>query len=165
MKRTSKDNFEKIDLATAKIIACQLISEINYLCNFIEISGSIRRNMELIGDIDLVVIPKDHNSFLMDIKKIIDYDYGANKKIFGIYKNRPINIFITCVDSFGACLYQTTGPVFYNIRKRTKVKAMGYKLNEYGVFCNKTGNKVAGESENSIFDFFGWSRKLPEHRL
>lgn len=165
MKKATKDNFEKIDLIGSEIIAQQLISEMEHLCDSLEISGSIRRKMEQVGDIDLVIIPKNIDNFLMEIKKIIDYDYGGTKKVFGIYKDRPVNIFITDIDSFGACLYQTTGPVFYNIRKRTKVKAMGYKLNEYGVFCNDTGNKVAGESENSIFDFFGWSRKLPELRV
>lgn len=165
MKKATKDNFEKIDLIDSKIIAHQLISEIKYLCDSAEISGSIRRNMEQVGDIDLVVIPKDINNFLVEIKTIIDYDYGGTKKVFGIYKDRPINIFLTDSDSFGACLYQTTGPVFYNIRKRTKVKAMGYKLNEYGVFCNTTGDKMAGNTEDSIFDFFGWSRKLPELRV
>lgn len=164
-KKTAKNNFEKTGLINAQIVAHQLIHEIKDLCDSIEISGSIRRNAEEVGDIDIVVIPKDIDNFLIEIKGIIDYDYGGTKKVFGIYKERPINIFLTDIDSFGACLYQTTGPVFYNIRKRTKVKAMGYKLNEYGLFCNTTGKKVAGDSENSIFDFFSWSRKDPQLRV
>tara|TARA_Y100000813_G_C24153648_1_gene348479 strand:- start:749 stop:1249 length:501 start_codon:yes stop_codon:yes gene_type:complete len=164
-KKTAKDNFKKINLEEAKEVTNKLISEIKYLCDSIDISGSIRREIEKVGDIDIVVIPKNIEEFISKIKNHIEYEYGGTKKVFGIYKNRPINIFITTKESKGACLYQTTGPVFYNIRKRTKVKSMGYKLNEYGLFSLETNEKIAGDTENSIFDFFGWSRKHPSLRF
>lgn len=165
MKKTAKDNFEKICLAEAKNIATRLVDKIEHLCDYIEVSGSIRREMPMVGDIDIVIIPKCIDTFITSIRDHIIYDYGGNKKVFGLYMNRPINIFITTPESKGACLYQTTGPAFYNVRKRTKVKSMGYKLNEYGLFCTSTGQKVAGDTEESIFDFFGWSRKEPKLRV
>lgn len=165
MKKTAKNNFKKISLEEAKQVTNKLISEIEYLCDFIEVSGSIRREITKVGDIDIVVIPKNVSEFITKIQNHVEYDYGGTKKIFGIYMGRPINIFITTNESKGACLYQTTGPVFYNVRKRTKVKSMGYKLNEYGLFHVETNEKVAGDTENSIFDFFGWSRKEPKLRV
>lgn len=165
MKKTAKENFEKISLEEGKDIATQLVNEVEHLCEYIEVSGSIRREMAKVGDIDIVVIPKNADEFIDRIKQYITYDYGGKKKVFGLYMNRPINFFITTNESKGACLYQTTGPAFYNVRKRTKVKSMGYKLNEYGLFCVKTNEKLAGETENSIFDFFGWSRKEPKLRI
>lgn len=165
MKKTAKENFEKISLEEGKDIATQLVNEVEHLCEYIEVSGSIRREMPKVGDIDIVVIPKNIDEFVDQIKQYITYDYGGKKKIFGLYMNRPINFFITTNESKGACLYQTTGPAFYNVRKRTKVKSMGYKLNEYGLFCAKTDKKLAGDTENSIFDFFGWSRKEPKLRI
>ena len=90
--------------------------------------------------------------------------YGGTKKVFGLYKERPINIFLSDEDSFGACLYQTTGPAIYNIRKRAKVKKLGYKLNEYGLFNAETGEKLAGKTEQSIFEFLNWNYKEPNIR-
>lgn len=164
MKRTAKDNFEKTSLSDSLIVANQLIESLNHLCSKTHISGSIRRQKPEIGDIDVVVIPINLEDFILKIKDIIDFDYGGTKKIFGLFKERPINIFLSDENSFGACLYQTTGPAMYNIRQRAKVKKIGYKLNEYGLFNSETGEKLAGNTEESIFEFLEWSFREPNFR-
>lgn len=164
MKRTAKDNFEKTSLSDSLIVANQLIESLNHLCLKTHISGSIRRQKPEIGDIDVVVIPINLEDFILKIKDIIDFDYGGTKKIFGLFKERPINIFLSDENSFGACLYQTTGPAMYNIRQRAKVKKIGYKLNEYGLFNSETGEKLAGNTEESIFEFLEWSFREPNFR-
>jgi len=164
MKRTAKDNFEKTSLSDSLIVANQLIESLNPLCLKTHISGSIRRQKPEIGDIDVVVIPINLEDFILKIKEIIDFDYGGTKKIFGLFKERPINIFLSDENSFGACLYQTTGPAMYNIRQRAKVKKIGYKLNEYGLFNSETGEKLAGNTEESIFEFLEWSFREPNFR-
>ena len=164
MKRTAKDNFEKTSLSDSLIVVNQLIESLNHLCLKTHISGSIRRQKPEIGDIDVVVIPINLEDFILKIKDIIDFDYGGTKKIFGLFKERPINIFLSDENSFGACLYQTTGPAMYNIRQRAKVKKIGYKLNEYGLFNSETGEKLAGNTEESIFEFLEWSFREPNFR-
>jgi DNA polymerase (family 10) len=81
-----------------------------------------------------------------------------------MFNGRPINIFITNQDSYGACLYQSTGPAMYNVHKRKLAKSKGFKLNEYGLFDRETNEKVAGETEESIFEAMGWSYKEPHQR-
>lgn len=151
-KTTAKSNFEKINLQDAIKIANELKNELQPLCSNIIIAGSIRRQKQEISDLDLILIPHNLENFLDEVKNIIDYEYGGSKKVFGIYKNRPINLFITNENSIGSCLYQCTGPAMYNIRIRQKAKKMGFKLNEYGLFDRKTNEQIAGNTEESIFE-------------
>jgi DNA polymerase (family 10) len=164
MKRTAKDNFEKTSLEEAQSVANRLVEALKPFCSKVQISGSIRREKPEVGDIDLVVIPSELEDFITKVKEIIDFDYGGTKKIFGLFGERPINIFLSDEDSFGACLYQTTGPAMYNIRQRARVKKLGYKLNEYGLFNAETGEKLAGNTEESIFEFLDWNFKEPISR-
>ena len=75
-----------------------------------------------------------------------------------------LNIFVTTNESYGACLYQCTGPALYNIHKRQLAKKKGFKLNEYGLFNRETNEQIAGNTELSIFEALGWSYKEPTKR-
>lgn len=163
-KATAKANFEKTSLAEGVKVANQLESDLNKICSKVTTAGSIRQGKEKVGDIDIVVIPKDTDTFYDDVKQVIDFEYGATKKIFGMYKDRPINIFVTTNESYGACLYQCTGPALYNIHKRQLAKKKGFKLNEYGLFNRETNEQIAGNTELSIFEALGWSYKEPTKR-
>ena len=163
-KATAKANFQKTSLAEGVKVSNQLEKDLNKICTKVTTAGSIRQGKEKVGDIDIVVIPKNLDTFYDDVKELIDFEYGATKKIFGMYKDRPINIFVTTNESYGACLYQCTGPALYNIHKRQLAKKKGFKLNEYGLFNRETNEQVAGESEQSIFDALGWNYKEPNNR-
>jgi DNA polymerase (family 10) len=164
-KSTAKANFEKTTRESALEVARDLISAIGQYCEAIEIAGSIRQEKEMVGDVDMVVIPKEPvQEFIQKIKQSIDFEYGGTKKLFGMYHGRPINIFITNPGSYGACLYQSTGPALYNVHIRQLAKSKGLKLNEYGLYNRETGEKVAGETEESIFTAMGWSYKQPVDR-
>jgi DNA polymerase/3'-5' exonuclease PolX len=65
-----------------------------------------------------------------------------------------------------------TGPRRYNIRKRAQVKRIGYKLNQEGIWCDD-GYKVISvetdktyhcDTEQKVYDFFGWDYCKPEDR-
>lgn len=164
-KSTAKANFEKTTREEAMKIALELQSDIKDFCEKITVAGSIRQGKEMVGDVDIVIIPKDPvDEFIVKIKEKIEFEYGGSKKLFGMYKDRPINIFITNEGSYGACLYQSTGPAMYNVHKRKLAKSKGFKLNEYGLFNRETDEKVAGETEESIFEAMGWTYKEPHQR-
>lgn len=165
LKSTAKANFEKTSSHEAILIANDLCAHIDKYCTQYEIAGSIRQGKEMVGDVDLVVLPNmPVSEFIEKVKEVIEYEYGGDKKIFGMYLGRPVNIFITDAESYGACLYQSTGPAMYNVHKRRLAKTKGYKLNEYGLFNRETGEKVAGATEESIFKALGWSYKIPTER-
>ena len=165
LKSTSKANFEKTTSHEAILIANELCNRIDEFCEKYDIAGSIRQGKELVGDVDIVIIPKTPvDEFIVKIKETIEFEYGGTKKLFGMFLGRPVNIFITTAESYGACLYQCTGPALYNVHKRRMAKSKGYKLNEYGLFNRETGEKVAGNTENSIFEFLGWEYREPANR-
>jgi DNA polymerase (family 10) len=164
-KSTAKANFEKTTRAEALIVAEKLKKQIYSYCDRLEVAGSIRQGKEMVGDVDIVIIPKTPvDEFIQRIKETIEFEYGGTKKLFGMYEGRPVNIFITNEKSFGACLYQSTGPAMYNVFVRQIAKKKGLKLNEYGLFNRETDEKVAGESEESIFEALGWDFKQPTDR-
>jgi DNA polymerase (family 10) len=163
-KATAKANFQKTTRSEGVEVALQLQNELNKISIKTTVAGSIRQGKEMVGDIDIVVLPKDLDTFYDDVKDIIEFEYGATKKIFGMYKDRPINIFVTTNESYGACLYQCTGPALYNIHKRRLAKTKGFKLNEYGLFNRETNEQVAGDTEQSIFETLGWNYKEPKDR-
>ena len=164
-KSTAKANFEKTPRRDALIVASKLSQALWPLCEIVTIVGSIRQGKEMIGDIDIVVIPKIAPAeFLEKSKAIIDYEYGGKKKIFGMFMDRPINIFVTDKSGYGACTYQMTGPAKYNILMRRQAKLKGYRLNEYGLYKRDTGEYVAGATERSIFDALGIEYKAPTQR-
>lgn len=164
-KFTAKANFEKTTLSDGLITAKQLEKELEDLCQKVTIAGSIRQGKEMVGDIDIVVIPKDSiDEFVLKVKDRIQFEYGGTKKLFGMYKDRPVNIFLTTPDSYGACLYQSTGPAMYNIHIRKIAKSKGFKLNEYGLYQRETDVKVAGSTEESIFEALGMDFKNPTDR-
>ena len=164
-KATAKANFAKTPLAEALIIGKAFKEALEPLCTMVTLAGSIRQEKDMIGDIDIVVIPKDDPRIFLDkVKQVIEYEYGATKKIFGMFQDRPINIFVTNTKSYGASLYQCTGPTKYNMIMRRKAKSAGMKLNEYGLWNRETNEYIAGEAEEDIFGALGLKYKPPELR-
>lgn len=165
LKSTAKANFEKTTSYEAILIANELCNRIDEFCEKYDIAGSIRQGKEMVGDVDIVIIPKPPvDEFIEKIKETIEFEYGGKKKLFGMFMGRPVNIFITTAESYGACLYQSTGPAMYNVHKRRLAKTKGFKLNEYGLFDRETDVKVAGDTEESIFEALGWKFKEPAER-
>ena len=163
-KATAKANFEKTPRKNAVTDASKLASMLETICDKVTVVGSIRRCKDMIGDIDIVVIPTKLDEFLTEVKSMIDYEYGGQKKIFGMFNGRPINIFTTTPESYGACVYQTTGPAAYNIHMRRLAKRKGMKINEYGLWDRETNEYIAGSSEESMFEALKMEYKEPENR-
>ena len=83
-KSTAKANFEKTPRKPALKIATKLSSMLESLCEKVTIVGSIRRGKDMVGDIDIVVIPTDVNEFIDTVKEIIERCGGAVHSIDGV---------------------------------------------------------------------------------
>jgi len=152
----------KVPHKEASKMAGEIINEIDCFVDTLQVAGSIRRGAEEIGDIDIVVIPK--TGFRERVEKLIEVTSSGKRKIYGNYKGRPINFFITDEKSWGACLMTATGPAKYNIRKRFLVKRKGLLLNEYCLFDRKTKEFLAGRTEADIYKYLGWTHRSPCER-
>jgi len=66
--------------------------------------------------------------------------------------------------SFGTALQYFTGSKAHNIKLRELAIKKGLKINEYGVFDVKTDRRIAGESEQEIYQILDLPFILPELR-
>lgn len=132
----------------------------------IEAAGSFRRRQETVGDIDLLVIGKDH-------KKIIDHfvnhpeavhvtAHGDTKGSFIMEGDQQVDLRVVDKESWGSALQYFTGSKEHNVKLRGFAKEQGIKLNEYGAY--KGEEKVAGETEASMYECLGMQYIPPEMR-
>ena len=137
----------------------------------VEVAGSLRRRKSTIGDIDIVMAVASASRRkvakairdLPGIKRILS---SGNTRISLILRSKLMQADIRMVEpaEFGAALLYFTGPKEYNIRLRLLARNRGWKLNEYGLFDQSSGKKLAGVTEETIFDALGLPYLPPTKR-
>lgn len=150
----------KISLKKAETIADQLVSDLKKLkLTGIVIAGSIRRQQETIGDIDLMV-----RGTLEKIKtlKKIDFVRGGEANCTFNFKGIQVNVYKYETAYKGAMLMFLTGPKWRNIAYRKIAQKQGLKLSQYGLF--KGDKFIAGKTERQIYTAMGKHYKAPELR-
>ena len=132
----------------------------------IEIAGSLRRQKETIGDIDLLAVsrqPQKVVDFFVSLPEV-EKVYGAGKTKVSVRLNWGIDVDLRIVEkkSFGAAWQYFTGSKEHNLELRRLAAEKGYKLNEYGLF--KKEKQVAGEKEKEVYEKLGLAWMPPECR-
>jgi len=166
---------ERVSYDTAQRIAVQWVTHIAMLdtTEKVAVVGSLRRKEEEIGDIDIQVQGDPSRiDQLFWRKGVIQVSGGEKRQIYQLKSGMKINIFYTKRSEWGSALMHNTGPRRYNIRKRAQVKRIGYKLNQEGIWaddgykvvCVETDKIYHCDTEQKIYDFFGWDYCKPEDR-
>jgi len=146
-------------------------ADTKFIRNVMIPTGSIRQGKSTIGDIDFVCTGDFDEWDAEQIPGVEEVWSRGEKQIFFNYRSdeglwRPINVFILDdPDSFGAFMIHTTGSNTFNIITRRKAKQQGLLVNQYGVFNRETQEKLAGETENSVFDVLGMKWVPPNERV
>jgi len=157
-------------LGTALPLAEEIVESLRQLkaTDKINFAGSLRRKKETIGDIDILVtsqkpekIMKTFTS-LPQVREILAE--GPTKS--SVITKDDIHIDVRVVEpiSFGAALQYFTGSKAHNIKLRELAIKRSLKINEYGVFDVKTDRRVAGESEEEIYQILNLPFIPPELR-
>jgi DNA polymerase (family 10) len=132
------------------------------------IAGSIRRMKETIGDIDILVTsnkPLEVMDFVASMPLVKDVIVrGDTKTSIIIQENLQVDVRVVEPDSFGAAAQYFTGSKEHNVKLREIAIKKNFKLNEYGLFGLDSDRKVAGESEEEIYDILGLPWIPPEMR-
>jgi len=132
----------------------------------IQPAGSLRRWLETVGDLDILVTGADPGP-VMD--RFVSYPkvrevlaQGETKSSVVLQTGLQVDLRFLKPESFGAGLYYFTGSKDHNIAVRKLAKARGWKVSEYGVF--KGRKRLAGKTEEEIFQLFGMAYIPPELR-
>lgn len=138
---------------------CDGLDQINY-------AGSLRRKKETIGDVDLLVCGKDSekmSSHFVNYPGVVKVlGNGETKSSVLLDGNVQVDLRVVPEESYGAALLYFTGSKHFNIRMRTMALQQGLKLNEYGMYRGE--EKIAGETEQSMFDAVGMDFVEPDGR-
>jgi DNA polymerase (family 10) len=129
--------------------------------------GSVRRGCETCGDIDILAVGGDVT--LMDlflahprVERVLGHgDTKASVRLQGGYQ---ADLRLVPADSRGAAMQYFTGSKAHNIVVRDRAVQRGLKLNEYGLFELEGDRRVAGETEEGIYEALGMSWVAPELR-
>jgi len=134
----------------------------------IDPAGSLRRMKETIGDIDILVA-SDHPREFMEafvslpiVKEVLLK--GPTKSSILAKGNLQIDVRVIKPDEYGAALQYFTGSKMHNIALREVAIQKGLKLSEYGIFDDRTGQRLGGETEEEIYRILGMPWIPPELR-
>ena len=139
-----------------------------------EIAGSLRRRKELIGDIDLLVScgEKERRNILgkfvhyPDIQSILGQ--GDTKASVRLHSGIQCDLRVVKDSEFAFALNYFTGSKEHNVEVRTRARALGLSLNEYGFSALKEWKKSKKvpvcSKEEDIYKTLGLAYIPPELR-
>ncbi|MFA4044508.1 MAG: hypothetical protein HZRFUVUK_001300 [Candidatus Fervidibacterota bacterium] len=131
-------------------------------------AGSLRRMKETIGDVDILVATTNPEP-VMD--KFVSLDgirdvlaKGTTKSSVLFEHGLQVDVRAVPPESFGAAAQYFTGSKDHNISLRERGIKLGLKINEYGVFREPADEKIAGETEEGVYQALGLVWIPPELR-
>lgn len=125
----------------------------------IDYAGSLRRMVETIGDVDLLVASDDPVP-VMDAFTGIDIvervlAKGEAKSSVLTRQGLQVDLRVVPDEAWGAAMIYFTGSKAHNIRIREMAVRKGLKLNEYGLFDAKSGTLIVAETEQVVYERLG----------
>ena len=158
-------------LSHAEAVAGELMAYLNAVPGVENIvaAGSYRRGRETVGDLDLLVTgpaaTEVLDRFIRHPRVNAVLGRGENKASATIGREGfQVDVRALPRESFGAGLQYFTGSKDHNVAVRTRAVRMGLKLSEYGLFRAEDDARVAGETEEEVYDALGLGWIPPEMR-
>ena len=132
-----------------------------------EIVGSLRRGAETCGDIDILAIGASPDVMPMFtsyhlVERVLGR--GDTKSSVLVRGGYQADLRLVPAESRGAALQYFTGSKQHNIALRDRALERGMRLNEYGLFRAADEARLAGETEEGIYEALGLSWIPPELR-
>ncbi|GAI60760.1 unnamed protein product, partial [marine sediment metagenome] len=134
-------------------------------CDRVEVAGSIRRRRPVVRDIDLVLVARDRQNLDSALMKMGNYKMSGMKIARVELDSIPLDIYFTTPETFATLLLIRTGSVESNIRLATLAKKKEWRLAASGGgLFNEKGERIAGDTEESIYEALGVPYREPEER-
>ncbi|HEY7661279.1 MAG TPA: DNA polymerase/3'-5' exonuclease PolX [Actinomycetota bacterium] len=125
----------------------------------IEVAGSLRRMVETIGDVDLLVASADPaqtmDAFVSagTVERVLAK--GETKSSVLVRAGLQVDLRVVPEPAWGAALIYFTGSKPHNIRIREMAVRKGLKLNEYGLFEAASGELIVASTEEEVYGRLG----------
>lgn len=154
-----------MELQKAEKIAEDVVSRLSPYCQRLEVAGSIRRRKPFVNDIDMVLIPEDREAVdqvLMHLGKL----KMSGPKIARVkMESITLDVYYATPETWATLLLIRTGSMENNIRLAGLAKKRGWRLKASGDgLFNGRGQRVAGDSEESIYTALGVPWQKPWER-
>ena len=152
--------------ATAKEVMALLAQE---GVDSITPAGSLRRGKETAGDVDILVAGPRATEALETFAKwpriaeLLGKGDGKASGRVGV-EGIQVDVRAVPVESYGAAMQYFTGSKEHNVALRQRALKMGFTLNEYGLARVDNGERVAGATEEEIYNKLGLAFIPPEMR-
>jgi DNA polymerase (family 10) len=132
-------------------------------------AGSLRRGRETVGDLDLLVTGPAATNALEPFTSYSRVEEvlarGENKASARVGREGlQVDLRTLPPESFGAAMQYFTGSKDHNVAIRLRAVRMGFKLSEYGLFRVDDESRVAGATEEGIYQALGLPWISPELR-
>jgi len=155
-------------LEVAQKIAAEVIKRVSQYCQKIEVAGSIRRQKEIVHDIDIVLIPSDpwnlEGEVLALARPLQPKLSGGKLKRF-TFNGAQIDLYYAAPETWATLLLIRTGSKENNIRLCSLAKKRCWHLAASGDgLFDETGERIAGDTEISIYNALGLPFQRPEER-
>ena len=122
-------------------------------------AGSLRRCVETIGDIDVLVASARPDN-VMDaftsyglVERVLAR--GDTKSSIVTHAGLQVDLRVIPLEAWGAAMIYFTGSKAHNVRIREMAVRKGLKLNEYGLFGVDGGDAIAARSEEEVYERLG----------
>ena len=146
----------------------------------IELAGSLRRRKETIGDVDILAELEgdgtpvvDHFVSFSGAQRVVGA--GSTKGSIVLHSGLQVDLRVIPSRSFGSALQYFSGSKEHNVAVRSRAVRQGLRVNEWGVFRvpeteddepigKEDGERLAGDTEQSVYEVLGMSWVPPELR-
>ncbi len=168
-----------MELERALGMANRAVEKLKPYCDKIEIAGSIRRRRPFVHDIDLVCIPSNQGQFITQLRQLGPFKVGGGKLIRVSNQALELDVYIATLETWATLLLIRTGSARHNIMLCKLAQQKGMKLHADGSGLFRLGGmvatkdaadgsreeiRIAGDTEQSIFEALGMRYKKPEER-
>jgi DNA polymerase (family 10) len=157
-------------LSTARTVAAQIAEALRARGGVerLEIAGSLRRMRETVKDIDLLATSTEPARVIETLTTLPSVTevivQGPTKTSVRHQDGLQIDLRVVEPAAFGAALQYFTGSKDHNVRVREMASRRGLRISEYGVFDERTGDRVAGATEEEVYATVGLPWIAPELR-
>jgi DNA polymerase (family 10) len=156
--------------STARRKADELLRELDAtsLATTLSVAGSLRRRKETVRDVDILAASEEPEALAEAFRRLPDVmdviGSGETKTSVRFLDGLAADLRVVTAEEYPAALLYFTGSKEHNTALRGRAKRMGLKLNEYGLFREPEGERLACAAEAEIYEALDLAYIEPELR-